>query len=338
LDQQLWDSPLGKAAVSKPAATFDWNKLAGSVGGRQVEVEKAIPVKRPEPTQKRPLLPSFLKIPVSALLAQWTDGTAPTLGVEAKNAMNKVDAATKQLRACFTEAAVEKGCIQVALALMELVKKNYACNPFLCLHQAVIFASHGSKGGNSDEAFKQGLPKERECTPHEALVIIGHADCLQALYFSDEAIYLCSYVARVCRLHRDKQETDMEWNSKWRAISICVHNLSVSIRTTRSYQEDRPEYWEHSVVEELKQCRADAIALKKTLPEDDTLVDEGEIESNGSFDHDEGQGNRNDYMEDDVNMHADQFFDVFGHNPVNCIFPYNASESSSSDEGEIVSV
>jgi hypothetical protein len=341
LDQQLWDSPLGKAAVSRTAATFDWNKLAGSVGERRAEVEKPKPVKRHGPTKKRPLRPSLVKIPVSALLAQWTDGAAPAASVDAKNAMNKADDATKQLRACFTEAAVEKGCIQVALALMELVKKNYTCNPFLCLHQAAMFASHGSKGGNSDEAFKQGLPKERECTPQEALVTIGHADCLQALYFPDEAIYLCSYVARVCRLHRDKQETDMEWNSKWRVISIFVYNLSVSIRTTRSYHEDRPEYWEQSVVEELKRCRADAIALKKTLPEDDTLVDEGEIESNDdddNFDHDEGQGNGNDYGEEDVNILVDQVFDVLGHNPVIGMFPDNAAESSSSDEGEIVAV
>lgn len=338
MDQQLWDSPLGKAAVSETAATFDLSKLVGSVGGRRAERVKPILVKRPEP-KKRPLLPSFVKIPVSALLALWTDRTAPAVSLEAKNAMNKVDAATKQLRACFTEAAVEKGCIRVALALMELVKKNYTCNPFLCLHQAAIFASHGSKGGNSDEAFKQGLPKERECTPQEALVIIGHADCLQGLYFCDEAFYLCSYVARVCRLHRDKQETDMEWNSKWRVISICVHNLSVSIRTSRSYQEDRPEYCEQSVVEELKRCYADAIALRTTLPEDSSLVDEGEIESNDEEDNfDLGQGNGNDYAEEDVNTLAHQFFDVFGHHPVNGLFLDNASMSSSSDEGEIVSV
>ena len=195
-------------------------------------------------------------------MAQWNDGTASAISEEAIKAMLQVDVAVKQLRACFTEAAIQKGCIQVALALMELVKKGYACNPFLCLYQAAMFASNGSKGGNSDEAFKQGLPKERECTPREALVIIGNADCLQSLYFPDEAIYLCSYVARVSRLHRDKQETDMEWNAQWRVIGICVYNLSVSIRTTLSYQEDRPEYWEQSVVEELKRGRADAIALK----------------------------------------------------------------------------
>lgn len=339
MDQQLWDSPLGKAAVSGTAATFDWNKLVGSGGGRRAGVEKPAFVRRSQPAKKRPLLPSFVKIPVSALLALWSDGTSPAPSVEAKNAMNKVDAATKQLRVCFTEAAVEKGCIRVALALMELVKKNYACNPFLCLHQAAIFASHGSKGGNSDEAFKQGLPKERECTPQEALVIIGHADCLQALYFSDEAIYLCSYVARVCRLHRDKQETDMEWNSRWRVISICVHNLSVSIRTTRSYQEDRPEFWEQSVLEELERCRADAISLRTTLPEEESFVDEEEIESNDGENFYQGQGNGNEYAaEEDANMHADQFFDVFEYNPVNGMFLGNDSESSSSEEGEIVSV
>jgi hypothetical protein len=223
---------------------------------------------------------------------------------------------------------------------MELVRKDYTCNPFLCLHQAAMFASHGSKGGNSDEAFKQGLPKERECTPVEALVIIGNADCLQSLYFPDEAIYLCSYVARVSRLHRDKQETDMEWNARWRVIGICVYNLSVSIRTTLSYQGDRPEYWEQSVVEELKRGRADAIALKKTLPNDDTLVDEGEPESNDEDNFDQRQGNGDDSGAEDVSMlpAEGQAFDMFRSIPVNGMFPDIAPDWSSDDEGEIIAV
>jgi hypothetical protein len=105
----------------------------------------------------------------------------------------------------------------------------------------------------------------------------------------------------------------MEWNEQWRVIGICVYNLSVSIRTTLSYQGDRPEYWEQSVVEELKRGRADAIALKKTLPDDDTLVDKEEPKSNDEDNFDQGQGNGDDSGAEDVSMLAaeGQTFDVF---------------------------
>jgi hypothetical protein len=273
-------------------------------------------------------------------MAQWSDGTTPAISEEAIKAMRQVDVTVKQLRACYTEAAIQKGCLQVALALMELVKKDYTSNPFLCLHQAAIFASNGSKGGNSDEAFKQGLPKERECTPLEALVIIGNADCLQSLYFPDEAIYLCSYVARVSRLHRDKQETDMEWNAQWRVIGICVYNLSVSIRTTLSYQEDRPEYWEQSVVEELKWGRADAIALRRMLSEEDTLVDEGEPESNDKDNFDQGKESGDDFGAEDVSVLTaeSQAFDMFRPSSVNVMFTDSSPDWSSDNEGEIIAV
>lgn len=283
----LWDTPIGTAAITKTANMYDWNKLARSVGQRSgdgsARRSRTQPTKRMEPQKRRPL-PTMIRIPVSTLLSQWNDGR-PTKRIdseEAKQAMRKVDEATRQLRACYTETAVQKGCIQVALSLMELVDKGYCYNPFLCLQQAAIFASQGSKGGNNDQAFKQGLPKERECTPQEALVIIGHADCLQSLHFRDEAIYLCSYVARVCRLHRDRQETAMEWHAQWKVVGICLYNVSVAIRTTRLFEEEgtaRPESWEDSVVEELKRGRVDAIAIKGLLPEAAAVIDHEEGES-----------------------------------------------------------
>lgn len=275
---------------------YDWNKLAKSVGQRQSgagvakrpTASRKQPVKRtqPAPAKKRPL-PIMIRIPVSILLSHWNGGT-PTKRIdcdEAREAMKKVDEATKLLRACYTETAVQKGCLQVALALMDLVVEGYSYNPFLCLQQAAIFAAQGSKGGNSDEGFKAGLPKERECTPREALVIIGRADCLQSLHFADESIYLCSYVARVCRLHRDREEMALEWNAQWKVVGICLYNLSVAIRTTRSFQEGKsvPENWDDVVVEELKRGRVDALAIQSTLPEATVVAvtdHERETESN----------------------------------------------------------
>lgn len=309
LDAYLWDAAIGKAGIARQGTTYDWNKLARSVVEKQqdgYEPPRRQPPKEPERTV--PSVPNIIAIPASALLAQWNDGhvNSETKNVaEAKSLMRKVDSAAKQLRACYSESAIQKCCIQVALALLELVVKGYCFNPFLCLIQAVMFASHGAKGGNNDEQFQEGLPKEKECTPEDALVIIGRADCLQALHFPDEAIYLCSYVARVCRRHRDRQGDDLSWSSQWRVIGICLYNLSVSIRKTRaSCNENRPEYWEKSVVEELQRGRADAIALKQTLPEDSTLadVDEGgENEYNHEDDFERG--------EDDENGNPDDFED-----------------------------
>jgi hypothetical protein len=208
-------------------------------------------------------------------LTQWNEGkfTKRVDSQEARVAMQKIDNATKELRSCYTETAIQKGCIQVSLALIDLASKQCCYNPFLCLQQAAIFASQGSKSGNNDDPFKAALPEERECTAQEALVVIGRADCLQSLHFADEAVFLCNYVARVCRMHRDAQRTDMEWNGQWKVIGICLYNLSVAIRITRSFQADEsyPEYFDESIMEELKRCRADAITIKSMLPEHPSL-------------------------------------------------------------------
>ena len=308
----LWESHIGKAAITKTASMYDWNKLARSVGQRATDgyrsTRRTQPVKRTEPSNaKRHPIPSTIRVPVSVLLSQWNEGTATKRidSEEAKEVMRKVDTATKDLRKCFTEMAVQKGCIQVALALVELVAKGVCYNPFLCLQQAAIFASQGYKGGTSDEAFKEGLPKERECTPLEALVIIGRADCLQSLHFPDEAIYLCSYVARVCRLHRDKLETELEWNALWKVVGICLYNLSVAIRTTRSFQDDEncPEYWEETVVEELKRGRVDAMALKGSLAETEVLMEIDHVEDSES--NEEDNFDDNGQVGDDQEPHVD---------------------------------
>ena len=290
----LWETHLGKAAINKTNNVYDWNKLAKAVGQRggdgysKRRKQQAKPV---EPVKRRPL-PTIIRIPVSELLSQWHEGK-PMKQIdsqEARDVMQQVDKATKELRSCYTETAIQKGCIQVSRALLDLVAEGYCYNPFLCLQQAAIFASHGSKGGNNDLPFKAALPKERECTAPEALVVIGRADCLQSLHFADEAIYLCSYVARVCRLHRDTQETDMQWNAQWKVVGICLYNLSVAIRTNRSVQDEdsHPEYFEEDIAEELKRGRADAIAVKSLLPEiagETTFVDDQE-ESEADDDED----------------------------------------------------
>lgn len=316
----MWETQLGKAALTKTGNMYDWNKLAKAVGqkvGEGTGRRKRQQVKRIEPAKQRSPLPTMIRIPVSILSSQWNEGRPKKRinSTEAREAMRKVDKATKQLRACYTETAIQKGCIQVALALMDLVANSYCYNPFLCLQQAAIFAAQGSNGGNNDDPFKAPLPEERKCTAHEALVVIGRADCLQSLHFADEAIYLCSYVARVCRLHRDTREPDMDWNAQWKVVGICLYNLSVAIRTTRSFQEEgsRPEYFEEAIVEELKRGRADAIAVKGVLPESAVaeafVDDQGGIEPNEEDEDDFEDNNQEQvvlgnyqYMDSDVEM------------------------------------
>lgn len=337
---------------------YDWNKVAKSVvqqkhGERVTKRARAQPKPKPveAPPSKRRALPTMVRIPVSSLLSQWNDGMPAKRidGEEAKEAMRKVNVATKNLRECYSETAIQKGCIQVALSLMELVGSGYCYNPFLCLQQAAIFASQGSKGGNNDEAFKAGLPKEQECSPQEALLIIGRADCLHSLDFADEAIYLCSYVARVCRLHRDRRETQAEWNNKWKVVGICLYNLSVAIRTTRSLHDERspPEYWDESITEELKRGRADAAAIMAALPETTgvaAIVDhEGEGESHDddedNFDDNDQQeqvGTEETYLDGEVEM-----IDVNGEynfRPSASMFASHGGGLDNDEEREIVAV
>ena len=288
----------------------------------------------------------MVKIPVSALLTQWREGRTDSNRTvdkeQAQAAMRQVDVAVKQLRACYTEAALQRSSIQVALALLDLVIKELCSNPFLCLQQAAMFASNGAKGGNNDEHFKEGLPVDRECTPQEALVIIGRADCLQCLQFPDEAIYLCSYVARVCRLHRDRQEPELPWNAQWRVISILAYNLSVAIRTTQRQQADRSgsriDYWENSVVEELQRGRGDALAVKKSLTQDGAIVDDdaggGDSSEEDNFEnviHDE-EDDEDGQRVDDYDEEGDDEMLAQGTIPMHAMFSNTAVELSSDDD------
>lgn len=144
-------------------------------------------------------------------------------------------------------------------------------NPFLCLHHAAVFASQGLKGGNNDQAFKKPLPLKTDCTVRDSLNILGRADCMRAIHFTDESMFLCSFVARVCCLHRDKKENDFPWTPQWRVIGIMAYTLSVFIDTTicslmeGDTRKAALETWEKDVTEEVGRGRSDAIALTRAI-------------------------------------------------------------------------
>lgn len=297
VEQHLWLSPIGAAAASQPRGNA-WSHFSVSNSKQQEAPDHSAPPqmthfqeRNAAKSQTRavgkhhgrqqgqsPFATKFVKISTASLVMEWTkgkiaDGSPDGVSESAQQAMRKVDVVLGQLRSCFTIGALQKTSVQVAAALLDLVAQEGHCsNPFLCLQQAAIFASQGAKGGSNDECFKKPLPSERDCTPLEALTIIGRADCLQALDFPNEAIFLCSYVTRVSCLRRDRQQADLPWTPQWRVVGIAAYNVGVSIdKAVRSFEtrDDgrklQVEPWDKLVLEELDRGRADAIALLRSF-------------------------------------------------------------------------
>jgi hypothetical protein len=323
LDFNLWDSDIGEAAAT--LSGFDEWKCMSLIdaeaedsiapskkpGGRRRRKPKAIEKKVKEWIEgtNRPTLQSIVIISVHEIHALWKQSVATAPNEEslqrARESMEKLHNVTQQLRGCYTDNTIEKASLQVAIALLEVASQPSCQNPFLCLQQAAVYASQGSKAGNSDMVFRHGVPDTKECSPHEALIILGRADCLHAVYFPNEAAFLCSYVARVCSLHRDRGRPKIEWNSKWKIVAIYAYNVSVMIRSTVSTVLDKEmqnaflNMWERDVVEELERGRTDALAWKRAL-----LT--GKAPLHNKEDIDVGQEDVEDEQEEEVDEEASE--------------------------------
>jgi len=213
-----------------------------------------------------------------------------------KLAMKKLDFCIQKLRNCTTIISLQKASLQVSLSLLEVAVTKDCRNPFLCLSQSAIFAAQGPKGGNNDETLKKSLPKETDCTVEEALQILGRADCLRAIHFTNEAMFLCSYVARVCCLHRDKHEVNHPWTPKWRIIGIMAYTISVgidSLTCSIMHGEQRKQAldaWEKPVKAEIGRGRSDAIAMQKAFGRFNTSLarqNAGPSKGEGAIDNEE---------------------------------------------------
>lgn len=309
----------------------------------------------------KPTIMSFVSVPIREMRSLWQveneeiqDAKREVQRETSRKIMQKVHKATLQLRACYTEMAIEKASREVSVALLELASQPTCFDPFLCLQQAAMFATQSSKAGTSDLVFRQSLPAMKECTPLEALNILGRADCLHSVYFPNEAAYLCSFVARVCRLHRDRELPDHEWNARWKIVAIYAFNVSVMIRTTVSTVLDRHmqksflSMWDRDVVEELERGRRDGVSWKRGLSNSNlelkpgnedatnTFLNEGDNEdSNSNIDDDEEDA---DEEEDDLeeiivkNTPADSY-EVF----VGANFPEGFTHQSAAEPGREVS-
>ena len=231
------------------------------------------------------LLSGVLELSSSSLLLEWLtasdadDGdVAPsTQSLDGANrAMSALDKALAHLQKSTTFKAMQKSSLSVASALLDVAGRIECHNPFQCLQHAVMFASHGSKLGKSDLPFKKALPSnDLQCSPREALLILGRADCLRALHFTDEAIFLCSYALRMCRLHRQPNagigtcddRTTIAVSPRWGAVSAYAYMVSVAIDSTLTSLLDicgktaTASNWDADALRDMKQGKADAIRI-----------------------------------------------------------------------------
>ncbi len=126
-----------------------------------------------------------------------------------------------------------------------------------------MFASQGPKGGTSDRLFQARLPKVEACSPLDALLTLGRADCLLSVYFYQEAAFLCNYVALACGRHRhivDGLQKDVRWkivSSLAYDLSVMIRNFSRSIILEQSRKDDNSGTWDIAVITEFKRARSE---------------------------------------------------------------------------------
>jgi len=301
LDETLWDSDIGEAAAS--IAGYDqWQLIHGDPKYEPIG-ENAREGSYPKRIRKRsikvldetvrnwiegprsPTFVDFIQIPNSEFKSLWMqidclqEKETKTQISRAKEQMQKVHKAIADLRLCYTYTAAEKACLNLSIALLQMAAVPTCYDPFNSLQQAASFASQATKSGNSDTVYRQRLPETTQCTPREALIILGRADCLQAVYFPNEAAFLCSFVARVCGLHRNPREADYEWNDRWKIVAIYGYNVCVMIFTTvksilnQTMQEVFRAAWERDVVEELERGRQDGRTWIRALTESTEAIE-----------------------------------------------------------------
>jgi hypothetical protein len=337
LDRHVWHSDIGKAAafddtnLDQQQQQHQATRKRGPRSHARKPKEPPRPLDEWFPGEDRCVpLSNAVNIPSSALQLLWgitTDSNLAKPTSQARRTMKKVHDSMEKLRGCYTDTAAEKASLQVACALLDLANVQTTCeNPFVVLQQAAIFAGHGTKRGNSVDLFRKPLPDPGTCLPYEALLILGRADCLQAVYFPYEAAYLCAFVARVCNMHRDSKEPvlapDLEgahesklssptecdgetkksakakstWSNQWMIVGILCYNVSIMIRATSvskifgiksSRTEESYDPWDQDVVDELLLARGDAVAWKSALERGESTFSFNDSNKKCTDDYDE---------------------------------------------------
>ncbi|GKY95516.1 hypothetical protein MPSEU_000513300 [Mayamaea pseudoterrestris] len=217
----------------------------------------------------------FIVIPCSRLLDEWYGGLEKAKSHDSNldSKMAKLNSCLYTLRHSSTETAIGTASLNAAVALLDLA--SGAQNPFLCVEQAARFATKAPKRGVSDLAFQARLPEERTCSPLEALIILGRADCLQAVFFFKESAFLCKFVASLCKIHR-KSELNTMLARQWKMVGMKIYNVYMAVRYAAAkvvYPEEKlPDF--KLLHEEMLIYRKHALALQYSGHEDVLDTDE----------------------------------------------------------------
>lgn len=223
-----------------------------------------------------PCLNSF-ELPLFLLQREW-DNVAMVSTVHGISSLleksRMVDTCISQLRTCSTEDAAERACLRASSALIDLASSEECQSFLICLRHAVLLASQGPKAGNDKDVFRAPLPITRNCKARDALIGLCRAECFVAMNCPAEAVYICSYVAGVCRDRRAKGD----WNRRWDIVSAHWYNAVVSvryllfevIRNLDNIDESTKMLWKNHVLPEIGSMREQTKVFLSLIDQPDT--------------------------------------------------------------------
>lgn len=300
----MWNSTVGTCIMTEPERK-EWNRFVNTrltFDGLPLAEEPSVdePRRRRKPSQppriklaKASALPppargdiiqNSIRLSSSTLLNEWlkesvvandgTDEEEKDSGAAEKEAMAALDEALKALHKSTTLPSMQKSSLKVASALLNVANQPSCYNPFQCLQHAVMFASNGPKLGKNDVSFKKALPpNDLQCSPIEALMVLGRADCLRALHFTDEAIFLCGHVLSLCSKQRERippaagVALTPSLPSKWSAVNAYAYMVSIATDSTllsllhACNREVTAMNWDKEALEEIAHGRAAAMRI-----------------------------------------------------------------------------
>ena len=213
-----------------------------------------------------------IPISTSDLLKEWKKvPNNISVTSSSKDAMNKLDTKLKDLRKTTSINTAKQLSIDVASCLLDVAATPHCFNPIDCLKRSLTFIAHHSTH-KDNKAFRKPLPDENLCTSTEALVVLGRADCMRALLCYSEAVYLCEFVARVCRSRR----IHSLWDARWRVVSIY---LQIVVRKINVASKEILEWCPHAV-EEIARGKQDAKSFFPIGQHDNSATNGLDVEDN----------------------------------------------------------
>ena len=229
---------------------------------------------------------NLIRLSYSKCMEIWNQGSSVTTQTTTETShatMASLHQKIHLLRSCYAVEGVERAALEVAAALLAVAADPACKNIFVVLNQAASFASQGRRGGSSDRFFKCKLP-QKDGTPLDYLLLLGRADCLNAIGFVAEASFLVSFVAKKCHTLRMDANT---WNKRWELVAIYAYNVSVMTRANTTAIFEDTFVWKEEVANELVLGRVDGMRLFGFVRIDVSLRDEDESDDDDQYEEDE---------------------------------------------------